>query len=238
MLLRRAIEEHGFDPLTNPFLAFIIRPFAQKLALKGLLNEETFKGINNAVTEDYLADSELLKENIYNIIYRIDLYKQPSVDIERYLKCQSRILKPTATTYTKKDMIKNLQTFLIDGVAASKDPNAKLKELADVEKLAGMDGEAAQTGQKADKADRNDLVKIVKELTKSIQLIAALQYISMSTNSKKAKKALQKIKMPNVSGSELIDATSYIAELLNGRHLDKTSAETFVDLILDKLENI
>ena len=232
-LLRRVIEDHGFDPLTNPFLAFIIHPFVQKLVLKGLLNEETFKGINNAVAEKYIADSEFIKENNYNIIYRTDLYRQPSVDIEQYLKCQSTILKPNASKYTKEDIIKNLQTFLVDGIEAAKDPNAKLKELSQIERLTNTQKEQEETG-----VDRSDLKKIVNELTKSIQLVAALQYINMSTNSKEAKNALQKIKMPNVTGDELIKATSYVAELLNGRRVDKASAETFIDLILDKLKTL
>jgi hypothetical protein len=241
-LLRQDIEENGFDPLINPFLAFLIRPFAKKMVLEDLLNAETFKGIYNAVAHEYLADSEFVQENSYNILYCVDLYKQTPTDIEEYLRCQSAILKPSAPKYSEKTRAKNIQIFLVNGSTSVRDSNAKLNELDDIKELIKTStGKSVGTATGEDNVDsrsvKRDFEKVVKGLKTKEHLLAALQYIYMSTQSEAAAHALSKsdFSKVNITGEALIKATSFVAKQLKGTTLTKNTADDFVELLLRRL---
>ena len=239
-LLRSDIEEMGFDPLLNPILAFLIRPFAKKLVKDGLLNEVTFKGIHNAVAHRYLADSEFVQENSYNILYCVDLYKKPSKDIEGYLACQKEILSPSASAYNEKTRSRNIQIFLESGVTATSADGAKLRELDEVrdmvEKLTGHKPAGATEEEVAVK--KTKLTDMVKEMRDRLQLIAALQYVSMSTNSASAHQALKEINISSINGADLAKATTLLAGKLKNVHLTKENTEAFVKAIQARLKEV
>ena len=237
--LQRVIKKIGFDPVVNPFLAFLVRPFGQKIVEDDLLNSATFKALAKADSKNYLADSEFVKENNYNILYRTKLYKKTPADIFSYLKLQHQVLPRNATVYTKSDKAKNLQIFLVQGIMASKDANAELRTLEDADKMAKKLGylglEAEQEPAQEAALDSSTLDKLAKELTTSEQLIAALQYTSLSTNSKEAANALEQLSTSGISSEKLLKATSYVAKLFAGKKLDKKSAADFVDVLVKKL---
>lgn len=239
-LLQQDIEELGFDPLLNPILAFLIRPFAKKLVKDGLLNEVTFRGIHNAVAHRYLADSELVKENSYNIIYCVDLYKRPSKDIESYLACQKLILSPSASAYNEKTRSRNIQVFLENGATATDAEGAKLRDLDDVkelvEKLTGHKPDGPT--EEAREVKQTKLTDLVKEMKDRLQLIAALQYVSMSTNSTYAHQALKALNISNISGADLAKATTILAGKLKNVHFTKENTEAFVKAIQARLKEV
>lgn len=257
-LLQDDIKELGFNPLLNPILAFLKRPFAQKLLLNDLLNSDTYTAIHNAVSYNYIADSEFVKENVYNILYCIDLYKQPSADMERYLKLQKSILSPSAPAYNEKTMAKNIKVFLVNGYKTVADKGAKLNELEDVEafmkqfgistggsKNKGASDDSETTGQEGSNedddrkdAERKDLVHIVQELKNHMQIMAAMQYICLSTNSDIARKNMHLFNKGNFDGEKLTDATFYVAKLMKGLRLKKDEVETFIDLLTDKQKEL
>ena len=239
-LLQRDIEDLGFDPLLNPILAFIIRPFAKKLVRDGLLNEVTFKGLHNAVAHRYLADSELVQENTYNILYCVDLYRQPAKDIEVYLACQKETLPPSASAYNEKTRSRNIQIFLENGATSTSADGAKLRELEEVkdlvEKLTGH--KPAGSTEEEREVKQTKLVDLVKDMKDRLQLIAALQYVSMSTNSQYALQALKALNVSNISGADLAKATAILAGKLKNVHFTKENTETFVKAIQARLKEV
>ena len=243
-LLKTDIEDIGFDPLLNPLLAFFLREYTQKLVLADLINAENFKALNNAVAEGYVADSEFLKENDYNILYCQDLYKQTSRDIEDYLKLQKSILKPDAQAYGAKTRNVNIKVFLENGSKSMLDPGAKLNSLEDVkdyiEKITGG-RPSSRSGGSEDKADgnkkdtsRESLVALVHKLSGQVELLAALQFVSMSTDSEDAKKVLKNIKV-DAPAADLISATAEVSKYLRGMRFDDSTTKSFVELLSDAL---
>ena len=247
-LLRKDIETMGFDPLMNPVLAFLIRPFAQKLAAEGLLNTSTYLGIHNAIAKNYLADSEFVKENDYNILYSRDLYTKQTVDITDYFRRQSVILPKSAPKYSAQSRTLNVKVFLQNGVANMRDSNAKLNSFADIDRIhpacknGGSDssqgnsnGSGDSTGGKS--KDRDELIQIVKELSGDItKLLVALQFVSMKTSSDYAAKALKGTDFGTVSGEKIVAATNFVAKLLSDVKFDSGTTRNFVDLVSDAVE--
>lgn len=244
-LLKTDIEDIGFDPLLNPLLAFFLREYTQKLVLADLINAENFKALNNAVAEGYVADSEFLKENNYNILYCQDLYKQTSRDIEEYLRLQKSILKPDAQAYSAKTRNVNIKIFLENGSKSMLDPSAKLSSLDDVDdyivKITGK-RPSSESGDIEDKArkGRNDtsresLVALVHKLSGQVELLAALQFVSMSTDSDDAKKALKNTRV-EASAADLMSATAKISKYLKGMRFDDLTTKSFVELLSDALK--
>lgn len=254
-LIKQDIEEIGFDPLINPLLAFILTSFAQKMLVADLLNAETYKAVHNAVAYDYLADSELVKENTYNILYCVDLYRQPSVDAEKYLKYQKSILNPSAPTYGDKTRAKNIQVFLVNGAENVKSKKAKLNDLEDVEialKKFGISTGSKKSKTEDDFESDNDesseavdkssaLEELVQELDPSnkAQFMAMFQYLSLNTNPVLVKKAIRQVDAGSIPDEVLIKATERVSTLvkkyLKGMRLSKTDLEGLISLLLDKL---
>lgn len=246
-LLKTDIESMGFDPLINPLLAFVLRNYTQKLVLDGLINSETFKALNNAVARDYLADSEFVQENEYNILYCRDLYRLPAKDILEYLKIQKEILKPSAPTYNKQTKTTNIKVFLENGNTSVLDVNAKLNSLEEVKKFVGKitgknfdeekTDDAASNGKKST-LSRADLVKVVNNLVNNTKgnsgILAALQYIGMTTGASEAFEAIKRAPK-NVSAEELLSETPTVSKYLKKVSLDKSTVSSLIELFEEEL---
>jgi hypothetical protein len=259
-LLRKDIEDIGFDPLINPLLAFLLRHYVQKLVLEDLINGETFKALNNAVADNYLADSEFVKENAYNILYCRDLYKQPIRDIVEYLRLQKSVLKPNAPAYNKETRTTNIKIFLENGFTSVLDDGAKLNSLDEVKSYLKGKGfstaksedtddsdntdttsedetstDTSGTSSKKTVADEEKLKEIVSEMS-SAEALAALQYIGIHTRAKSALEAIKKVPK-NENIKDVMDATQKVANYFKGLKLDKAARETLIGLLVDELNS-
>lgn len=112
-LLSDDLDKVGLDMTANPFLAFIVQDYVvNTLIIPGLLNDSTFKAVHNAVVKKFIAQSELVTTNNYNIIYAKSLYNNPPADILEYLRLQTNVLKPGASSYTVEQQLLNRRAFL------------------------------------------------------------------------------------------------------------------------------
>lgn len=253
-LIEKDIEKLGFDPLINPLLAFLLQPCVHEMLLADLINSQTYKAIHNAVARRYMADSEFVKQNNYNIIYCLDLYKgKTAKDIEEYLAQQKKVLNPSAPAYNAKTLAKNVKIFLKNGYTSVLDDGAKLNDLDDIEELLGTseasDGAGSDKGNTSSgstssggntgkvKVDREDLKEFVRKLPDDAHLIAALQFLVVNINSKEADKALRNNskKLNGVSAKELIAASAVASSQLRKMKLDATTAKTLVELLSSRL---
>jgi hypothetical protein len=239
-LISQDIEKLGFNKLLNPIFAFLLVPRVQEFLKADLLNAETYKAIHNAVAHKYIADSELVQANNYNIIYCKNLYKKPSRDMEEYIRLQSFILKPAASAYNDKTLSRNIRMFLKEGSTSVQDENAILLDLDDIastiKETTGQDTSKASEG--GSKSGGYDFAKVVNELKSIAHIIAALQFIIMSTNSDAAKAALSKT--PSVSSDALVKVTPDVAKYLSsaGINLTADNAKSFVELLVDRLKKV
>ena len=250
-LLLKDIIKLGFKKQTNPVLAFVRSKWVQNELIKtDLINSNTFKAIHNAIAKRYIADSEFVKANNYNILYCKDLYKKPLVDIVKYLNFQKQSLPTNLSYYNEDTQSRNIRIFLVVGQKSVRQKGAKLNSLKEVEKLLGKHGievgseeSTSSTGSGASSAKkdlgRQDLLKVISSLTTVAQGQAALQYISMATNSTVAKEALKKsLDFKNSSAEELIAASNSIAKYMSGMQLSEAEAEDLVEKIVAQLEAI
>lgn len=254
-LIEKDIEKLGFDPLINPLLAFLLQPCVHEMLLADLINSQTYKAIHNAVARRYMADSEFVKQNNYNIIYCKDLYKgKTAKDIEEYLAQQKKILSPSAPAYNSKTLAKNVKIFLKNGYTSVLDNGATLNDLDDIEDLLGStesaDGsfsnnensgsskgtsDGGATGKS--KVDREDLKDIVRKLTDDAHVIAALQFVAVNTNNKEANKILTTggKKVNGISAKDLLIASAEVASILRKIKFDAATTKTFVELLKSRL---
>jgi hypothetical protein len=224
------------------------------MLLADLINSQTYKAIHNAVARRYMADSEFVKQNNYNILYCLDLYKgKTAKDIEEYLAQQKKVLNPSAPAYNAKTLAKNVKIFLKNGYTSVLDDGAELNDLDDIEELlgtsetsGGTDSDKKGSGSTASsddakqgkaKVDREDIKDIVRKLTDDAHLIAALQFIAVNTNNKVANQALtnNSKKLSGISAKDLVIASAEVATILRKVKLDTNTIKTFVQLIQDKL---
>lgn len=242
--LKKDIKKLGFKKQANPLLAFFKDKYVQeKLVLTNLINLNTYKVIHNAIAGKYIADSELLKANSYNIIYCQDLYKKPLADMMSYLKKQKELLPTNIKIYDKDRIAKNKKVFLISSRSVTKE-EAKLRTLEDVTKILKQLGlnpteksSENQLNQDDSKLDRQGLTALVNKLDTSAKLQAALQFISMVTDSSEAKEAMQKsLNYVQVSGEDLIKATHEVSKIFNGLKLNSSMAQEFSRIILSRIK--
>lgn len=249
-LLLKDIVKLGFKKQTNPVLAFVRSKWVQNELIKtDLINSNTFKAVHNAIAKRYIADSEFVKANNYNILYCKDLYKKPLVDIVKYLSFQKQSLPTNLSYYNEDTQSRNIRIFLVVGQKSVRQKGAKLNSLKEVEKLLGKHGievgseestsSAGGTSSTKKGLGRQDLLKVISSLTTVAQGQAALQYISMATNSTAAKEALKKsLAFKNSSAEELIAASNSIAKYMSSMKLSETEAEELVEKIVAQLEAI
>ena len=243
-LLKTDIKKLGFNKKTNPILAFLLDDWVKENLLKTkLINSNTYKAIHNAVKR-WVADSEFKKANNYNIIYCRDLYSKPIADIAEFLKQQKSILPLTASVYTKDLQNKNKSVFLQKGQNSMRQSDAKLKSLAEIEKLIGAvtpdedEDETTTSSKRTKKMSNSDVLKVIQKLTKSVQVQAMLQYISMTTGSKEAADALQAKNFKDVSNDELLTSTVQLSKFLNDAQLTPEDAAGAVEQLKLRLQEI
>ena len=228
--LKKALKVLKFNEKTNPLLAFISDAFVIEHLLKTkLLNEDTFKAIYNAVAKKYVAQSQFLVSNDYNIIYCPDLYKRSASEIQEYLKLQNTILKATADKYTQELLSINKKIFLALPATTENTFSALLDQVrvADVSVLSVKSLEVNElnlakalhrellstnnenNGQESSATD--DLTQQLVKLDTPAKKLAAIQYISLIKNNAKAKEALKNNNFVNITNSELLTATAALA---------------------------
>lgn len=257
--LRTAIKVLGFNPVKNPLLAFVRQAYVQKVLIAtDLLNVVTFKAIYSAVAENLVADSELLENNTYNIIYCIDLYKMSAAEMVNYLKIQKRNLNPSATSYTSKIILKNKKIFFhIDQIKeldnnkrtqlikklpetfklpSAKDPDTKLNSLSLASLLAGISHDETEKSGSNAHLKASSMNSLVAQLDTPAKMYAALLYLSFKNNSKDALRALKADKLQNLAADSITAATAQIAPLMPKGSIPEAEVKTLVSAILSNLD--
>lgn len=238
-ILGENIDANGNEVKRNPILAFIQQAKVQtNLIASDLVNASTFKAIYNAVAKNLVADSEFLTENSYNILYCKALYKRSTKEIEQYLTLQSRILSPSAKSYSGELQLKNRKIFL-ENTGGETPPTVqtaeKLNNLTLAMKLAGV-----STNENT-KVHRNseELDKIVSKLTDIQSKFAAILSLSTSTKSTEAKRALSDSIFNNVSKEQTIEAFVKLStsNVLPKGELQTDDADALVQKILNAAKN-
>lgn len=255
--LTKAIKVLGFDPTKNPILGFI----RQKRVVTNLiatekLNVETFKAIYNAVANNFVAHSELIKEKPkneeYNILYCLDLYNKPVKEMLDYLRLQSQILQVSASQYTAEDQLKNKRAFLFVSKDAEKNelPQEETKRAAKINEL-GHDQlpiltsatlntialARAISNNPITKLDNDGQDALVAKLSTPAKKCAALLALSLTTNNTKAKEALKDSFFTSLPSDKVFNEVNWLAtnNIMPKGQLNKTDADFLVAKILASL---
>lgn len=253
--LTKAIKVLGFNPAKNPILGFIRqkRVITTLIATKKL-NVETFKAIYNAVANNLIAHSELIKEKPkneeYNIIYCLDLYNKPVKEMLEYIKLQSQILKVSATQYTEADQLKNKRVFLYVEAVTEQEEN---KRAAEINKLTYdqlpimasaklnplslariIDGKVRTPTTSLGGKEQD---KLVAQLATLADKYAALLALALTTQNVAAKNAMNDPAFAGLSSDEKLKATMSLSEkgIMPKGQLNKTDADTLVAKIIASL---
>ena len=240
----------------NPLLAFVVqKDIIENFLNPGLINISTFRALYQAVAKKYIADSEFMAINDYNIIYCKELYNKPVKDILGYLELQSKILKPSAEIYEGSTQLENRKVFLeIPGISEPEISKraAKIKSVENniptvqtakrlnslelAKRVSGIDSEASMVHRSATELDK--IVNNLNSLDDSLAAkFAALLSLSTSTASEKAKKALQQAEFKGLTQNQIASAFLKLSSkaLLPKGQLQKSSADLLVDKILATL---
>ena len=168
-----------------------------------------------------------------------------------YLKIQKNILPVNISVYDIEVQEKNKETLLSSG-SDMKQPDAKLKSLADIEKsLKDTDASnvsdsseesASETktdnGMETDSAaDTAILSKFVNGLSSKALVQAALQYIGMTASGKAAQKALS-VTVYSGSSAELVNASKTIAKQMSKLKMNSQNASELVSLLLKRAKKV
>lgn len=249
--LKKILKKIGFDPTTNPVLAFLLLPFVnQGLLQTKLLNVNSFKAIYNAFAKKMVAYSQFEKENTYNIIYCPDLYKKPAKEIEEYLMLQKRVLSPTASVYKADDQIRNRKIFF--ELFAEPDMNNLIKALSDIDSTkVPIAKNATLNGIERAKAlaerlgvikatnevnlNNKEMSALITKLDTVDKKLAAILALSMSTDSKEAKQAVLSGKFKDVDMHKLVAGAVQIASSISKGKLAEKDADTLVKALLSTI---
>lgn len=253
--LTKAIKVLGFNPAKNPILGFIRqkRVVTSLIATKKL-NVETFKAIYNAVANNLIAHSELIKEKPkneeYNIIYCLDLYNKPVKEMLEYIKLQSQILKVSATQYTEADQLKNKRAFLYVDAIKEQEEN---KRATEINKLSNdqlpivasaklntltlarvIDGKVHTPTTSLGGKEQD---KLVAQLVTLADKHAALLALVLTTQNVAAKNALNDTAFAGLSSDDKLKAAIALSEkgIMPKGQLNKTDADTLVAKIMASL---
>lgn len=249
--LKKAIKVLGFNEKTNPILAFISDSFVIDQLLKTkLLNESTFKAVYNAVAKKYIAQSQFLASNDYNILYCPDLYKKSANEMQEYIKLQNNILRATAPKYTQELLNINKKIFLDLPAATESIFSARLEQvkatdvsmlsvkdlgLNDIKLAKALSSKLLGIDNKNDELENDTADESAQQLVKldtPAKKLAAIQYISLTKNNAKAKEALKNSSFANVSNNELLIAT---ADLAGNMALKRALASKNTDAIINAI---
>jgi hypothetical protein len=99
-----------FDPTKFAFLQFLTGDFAKDIISQGKLSKKNFLGLvkSCATKQRVVPDSELVKQNDYNLIYCPALYDNESNALFSYLAAQKSVF----SDYSKEEQIKNKRAFI------------------------------------------------------------------------------------------------------------------------------
>jgi hypothetical protein len=250
--LRKALEIIKFTE-NNPILAFLNQKFVkEELLSTGLLNVNTFKAIYNAVAKKLVADSEFFKVRTYNIIYCKDLYRKTAVKMEEYLQLQSRILQPSANSYSVEKQNQNKKIFFYISNITESDIAKRAIEINKPETMAVDSGEEATLNSldlakqiignhQIDTVTLNtaEQDKIVSKLNSVPEIFATILSLSLSTDSKKAKEALANEMFSNLSGADVVKAVMKLASegTIPKGQLTKSDTDLLIPKLLARLKN-
>lgn len=258
-LFFRDMQALGFKKENNPILAFLLQSYVQNNLLRpGLLNENTYKVIHNAVAKETVADSEFIETSPDNVIYCKNWYNYSLGDMDAYLKYQNAILSGNAGGYSKKDLITNrkllidigtsgndLQEIAQNQLKASDSSFAdftsdvklnSLKLVAEIAKLLGKTPKTAATSKTVEGSLPADLKAFSQRLKQPAQIFVALQNVYMRTGSKAAQAALQNQRFSSLSIPTV--ATTQISDAMTKLQITSSNAELFVQLLLSRLEEL
>lgn len=229
--LKKAIKVLEFNEKTNPILAFISDTFVIDQLLKTkLLNEGTFKAVYNAVAKKYVAQSQFLASNDYNIIYCPDLYKRTANEMQEYIKLQNNILRATAPKYTQELLSINKKIFLDLPAATESTFSTRLEQikttdvselsvknlvLNDIELAKALSSKLLGIDNKNDELEKDTADESAQQLVKldtPAKKLAAIQYISLVKNNAKAREALKSSAFASITNNELLNATAELAK--------------------------
>lgn len=247
-LLKKDIKILGFKKQTNPLLAFLSIKYVQtELILTKLINSNTYKAIHNAIANRYIADSEFLKANDYNILYCRDLYLK-TVDIEEYLIAQKKVLPPNITSYDTDRLDRNKRIFLQLGQKSVKSKNAKLNSLEAVNKLLGIKKSSNKKveNDSFDNEDEDEETAETKQLLTNSKLsrfcknsparaFTTLQYLSVTFGNEDATEALLNNKFKDLHTEDIVSASREIAKVLHSYKIDKKSITELVNTIINEI---
>lgn len=251
-LLKKDFKTLGFNNKENPLVSFFKNKWVQTHLIKTkLINSNTYKAIHNALAKRYIADSEFLKSNNYNIIYCKDWYDKPLPDMVTYLAHQQKSLPPSGVSHYDEDrQNRNISIFLMPGTKSVKLASAKLKKLSEVEKLIAKIVDTSASGATSDSnatsaVDDKEVLVSSKELLKAIrgltaaQCQAGLQYISILTNTEDARKALRaSLQLNQPNAEEFVVASEQIAKIFKSGTITANNAAEIVEALLDRMKEL
>lgn len=264
--LKKALKILGFNPKINPILGFLCNNYVQKSLLKtGLLNANTFKAIYNAVANKWVADSEFLVSNTYNIIYCPKLYTKTRSEIEGYLKLQNRFLKPSAKSYTAEEQELNRKIFIKLSKIKEVDPDKiieKIKAGGEILKAPSVKSSSAELNtlelaeillkrlgnvSSTEKDEQEPVAlssenqsEIINKLNTSAQIFAMLLALSLNNNSSEITKVLESDIFKGLSTAEIAAAASWIKKenILQNSKLTGKSINELVSALRAKLQKV
>jgi hypothetical protein len=260
--LKKVIKVLGFNKNVNPILGFITDDTViRNLIRTKLLNINTFKAIYNAIAKKLVAHSEFFTANDYNIIYCQDLYRKSASEMETYLEAQKKILRVSASEYTKEAQDLNKKVFFYIANIAEMDiekrkvaiaqlpVNATLPEASDpsttlnsidlINKLAGIDNtrnKTADTNKNSISLTGNTatVAQKLSNRANTAHAFAAIQYLSITTNTPEADKALQHQRFSGLTTEQIAAATTQITPIMKKLQLQADEVKPFIDTILDR----
>lgn len=253
--LKLDIKKLGFKKKENPILAFLVQNYVKtKLIQPGLINNDSYNTLRAAFGKRYVADSELMSKNNYNIIYCVDFWTKQTSEGQQYLQLQTNILPPKASIYTQGMQERNIRVFLPPKASSMTSSSAKLNSIREVQRtlnvskdsfsrsnatndgnsgIQGVDG-----GQKEVPASSSEELNGALAYVKSdvpATKAAALQFLAATTGSTTALDALKTGKVSSVTQAEVADAMKAIRPAFKGLKFESgKTLDSFISQISNK----
>lgn len=262
--LKFDIKKLGFKKKENPILAFLAQAHVKKTFIQpGLINNDRYNVLRLAYGKRYVADSEMLAKNNYNLIYCKDWWSKTPEEMENYLKLQQNILPSNAKVYTPGIQDRNIRIFLPSNCSSMTSGNAKLNSIKEVQRtlnlgrgqfsrdkavsgsgstndengIKTLDDQPEANGAERPESSKADITAaLAKFSTKSPAAGAlALQHLALTTGNKSAAGALNSEVFAEVRGKDLFAQTLNVQGILKGLNLKSQEAiDTFVQGIIAK----
>ena len=263
--LKLDIKKLGFKKKENPILAFLVQTYVKtKLIQPGLINNDSYNTLRAAFGKRYVADSELMSKNNYNIIYCVDFWTKQASEGQQYLQLQTNILSPKASIYTQGMQERNIRVFLPPKASSMTSSNAKLNSIREVQRTLNVskdsfsrsdatnNGSGSSNGNKSgdggiqgiDGGQKESPASSSEELNGALAYIksdvpatkaAALQFLASTTGSTTALNALKAGKVSSVTQSEVADAMKTVIPAFKGLKFESgKTLDSFISQISDK----